>query len=250
MVRQQKVLSTALALKIALGAKSEIRNWNYNKIKKIIKISPNTFKKLLPDLEKEGFVKFVGKNKQTMVICKLHSDTADRNISVDLFDVGKDGFVSYKEVYYSLRTFFVMYLQHKKNYLRKTIQSYQNPKRSDNFKLLRKKVRRLVRGGVLRSMQDGFKEWGMSYKRIAEQTGNCLRTAQRIVKYGIEHGWMTKQVNIIRDYIPNVRGRYVPGYDFTTRNYGYILYANSYTLSKKVEESLGANQTSRRLAWQ
>lgn len=246
--RAQKTLSVALALKKALGQNCEIKNWNPNKIKKIIRISPNTFSKLLPDLIKAGYVKLCGKNKENLVVCKLYSDTANRNISVDLFDFG-NGAVVFMEVYRSLRTFVAMQLQHKKNFLKRVIQSYKDPKRSDNYRLLRRKVKRLVKGGILNSMQDDFKEWGISYKRIAKQTGNCERTAQVIIKYGIAHGWLTKKVNIIRDLIPNVCGRYVPGYDFTTRNFGYILKANSYSLSEEVELSLGFDPKDRRWLW-
>lgn len=231
--RAQKVLAIPIALKKALGQNCEIKNWNPNKISKIIRISPNTFSKFLPDMIKAGYVKFRGKNNQHLVICKLHSSTPDRNVSVDFFDFG-NGAVVFMEVYRSLRTFVAMHLQHKKDYIKKTIQSCKDPKGLGEFKAARKKVKRLIRGGILTSMQDVYKEWGITYKRIAKQTGNCVRTAQRIIKYGIYHGWLTKQVNTVRALIPNVCGRYVPGYDFTTRNFGYILKANSYTLSNVV----------------
>lgn len=231
--RAQKTLGIAIALKKALGQNSEIKNWNPNKIKQIIRISPNTFKSYLNDLLEAGYVKMRGKN---MIVCKLTSSTADRNISVDIFDFG-NGRVVFKEVYRSLRTFLAMFLQHKKDYIKRTIQSYHDPQKGDNYRLLRRKVRRLVRGGIIKSMQDIFEEWGLSYRRIAEQTGNCIRTAQNIIKYGIIHKWLHKQVNIIRDFIPGVNGRYVEGYDFTTRNYGYIIRANSYHLAESVEQS-------------
>ena len=241
-VRPQKVLSAAIALKKALGPKSEIRDWNYNKITKLIRISPNTFKKLLPELVNAGFVKFRGKNNRILVVCKLYSSTADRNVSIDFFDFGKKGTVSYKEVYRSLRAFLAMYLQHKKNFIKRTIQSCKRPKGLSEFKAARRKVKRLMNGGVLKSMQDAYKEWGISYKKIAEQTGNCVRTAQGIVKYAIAHRWMKKKVRVVRKFIPYVDYAPVKGYSFTTAHFGYILKANTYKLAPKVEIAFGCSR--------
>lgn len=240
-VRPQKVLSAAIALKKALGQKSEIRDWNCNKVCKIIKISPNTFKKLLPELVNAGYVKYRGKNNRILVVSKLYSSTVDRNVSIDFFDFGKKGIVSYKEVYRSLRAFLAMYLQHKKNFIKRTIQSCKRPKGLGEFKAARRKVKRLMNGGILRSMQDAYREWGISYRKIAEQTGNCVRTAQEIVKYAVAHRWMKKKVRVVRKFLPCVNYLPIKGYTFTTAHFGYILKANTYKLTPKVELAFGCN---------
>ena len=83
-----------------------------------------------------------------------------------------------------------------------------------------------------------YEEFGLSYKRIAKETGNCVRTAERTVKDAIVHGWCNKLRNFYQKFMYRVNRREVPGFTFTTKNNGYVMFSNTYTLSPAVSESL------------
>ena len=92
-------------------------------------------------------------------------------------------------------------------------------------------MKRLVKQGIISGMDAKYKEYGLSFKRIAKETGNCARTAQRIIKYAITKGWVTKKQNFEKIFVPNINYRYVDGYTFATRNNIYKVYATTYTLN-------------------
>ena len=229
----QKALAIALLMKQRFGRSSILKNYTINKIHKMTGISATTLNKYLPVLIEYGWVSFCGKNNQHIVVSNLASHTDGRNIKVDRFC-----FDSFFEVYRSLRAFIALIIQSHKDFIKRTIQIATDPKRGQDFKAARKLVKRLVKQGVLRSIYDGYNEFGLSYRRIASEIGNCIRTAQRTIQYAIDKSWVVKEHHSERIYAPRVNYDNVEGFSFSTKNNLYIVYANTYTLSNEVDAIL------------
>lgn len=229
--RKQKAVAIALCLKHSIGRDSCIHDYNPNKIHSLIGISPNTFKAYLPLMVEMGLVHFDGKNKEHLVISSLHSKRRNRNIDIHRFS-----FKTFKAVYNSLRAFIMLLIQRRKDFIKRTLQLANNPYPGDDCKKARIKVRCLVRQGILRKTI--WDEKGISYKRIANEIGCCVKTAQKIVKFAIRRKWCTKTTHFNYFYMRGVNHRDVYGYTFTTLNYGYNVCANTYKLSKGIKECL------------
>lgn len=225
----QKALAIALYMKYKLGRSSMMRDYTINKLHKLTHISPTTINKYLPILIKQGWVHFDGKNKQHLIISKLASHTDNRNICVDKFC-----FTSFTETYRSLRAFIALIIQSHKDFVKRTIQIATNPQKGENCKAARKLVKRLVKQGILRTIYDAYKEYGLSYKRIARETGNCVRTAQRIMKYAKDKNWVKIHHNQEQVFAPKVYFRKVEGYYFSTKNNLYRIFANTYELNPAI----------------
>lgn len=228
--RLQKALAFAIFLKFKLGRSSMMRNYSVNKIHTLTKISATTINKYLPILIEQGWVQFSGKNNQHLIASKLASHTDGRNICIDKFC-----FDSYKDVYRSLRAFLALIIQSHKDFIKRTIQIATNPKKGQNFKAARKLVKRLVRQRVLKSVYDAYKELGLSLKRIARETGNCVRTAQNIMNYAISKKWCSKQHHYEK---VNAANFYYERYMFYKNGNLYNVCANTYDLNKPVALSL------------
>lgn len=198
------------------------------------RIHTETFKKYLPIMVDMGLVRFDGKNNEHLVICCMRSKHKARNVDIHRFS-----FKSFKSVYNSLRAFLVLILQQRKDYVARTLQIARNPRKGQDFNSARKAVKRLVRQGVLKSVYDNVKELGLSYKRIAKEVGVCVRTAERVVFFALQKRWCRKQTHFLRVEMRGVNRMYVEGFTFTTRNYGFIVSANTYTLSRGIRQSLG-----------
>lgn len=231
----QKALAVALFIKHKFGRQSSMPKWSINKLHKLTRISPTTLKKYLPIIEKQGWLRYDGKNikRQTITIVNLCSNTENRNIKVDKFC-----FDSFNDVYRSLRAFIVLILQSHKDFVKRAIQIATEPRNGQDFKGARKLVKRLVKQGVLKSVYEKYKEFGLSYNRIAKETGNCARTAQRIIQYAIKKNWVQKHHNQEQVFAPKIFYRQIEGFFFATKNNLYRIFANTYTINQSVEKDL------------
>ena len=220
----QKALAIAILLKQRLGRSSMMRDYSINKIHTLTKISATTINKYMPILIENGWVSFCGKNNQHLIVSKLCSHTDGRNICVDKFC-----FDSFADVYRSLRAFLALIIQSHKDFIKRTIQIATNPKVGENCKAARKTMKRLVREGIIRDGE--YKEYGLSYKRIAKELGNCARTAFRVMQYAIKKKLVGKHNNVEQIYAPKVFYRSIIGYTFATKNNLYCVHANTYTIT-------------------
>lgn len=234
--QQQKAVSLALYLKSKLGRSSTITNYTPNKVRTMTGVCQKTFLRYLPLMVEMELVSFAGRHNEHLVINRLSSKTKMRNI-----DVAKFCYKSFTEVYRSLRAFIVLLIQSRKDYIKRTLQAAHAPKHSDDCKAARREVKRLVRNGTLKDVNEKYNEYGTSYKRMAKETGNCERTTENIIKYAIKKRWVKKTVNIIQTFMRGVMFTDVPGYDFTTKNNGYELKANMYRLMPSIARSLTNN---------
>ena len=231
--RLQKALALALFLKSKLGRSSTMRDYSVNKVHTLTGVSATTIRKYMPVLMERGWVSFCGRNGQHLVVGRLCSHTDGRNVCIDRFC-----FDSFQEVYRSLRSFLVLIMQSRKDFVRRTIQIATDPKKGQDCKAARKLVKRLVRQGVLRDAYSAYKEYGLGLKRIARETGNCVRTAQRVMKYAIDRRWVTKKRHFERVFAPNVNFLRVDGYLFSTKDHIYRVKANTYELAPSVAREL------------
>lgn len=227
--QQQKAVAIALFIKAKVGRDSTIHNYTINKIRKITGMSAATIRKFMPIMKRMGLIHFSGKNNEHLIISRLASDIKKRNICVDKFC-----FNSYKDVYNSLRAFIALIVQSHKDFVKRTLQIAHNPQHGEDCKGARKLVKRLVKQGILKSVYDEYKEYGLSYERIARETGNCVRTAQNIINYAIKKKWATKKHNFEKIFAKNVYYRKVEGYTFSTKHNIYLIHANTYQLSASV----------------
>ena len=232
----QKAMALAVFLKSKLGRSSIITHYSPNKVRTLTGVCQKTFLRYLPLMIDLNLVSFAGRNNEHLIISRLSSKTKRRNI-----DIAKFCYKSFTEVYRSLRAFIVLLLQYRKDYIKRTLQAAQDPKKGSDFDAARKEVKRLVKCGVLRSIHQKYTEFGISYKRMTKETGNCERTCENIVKYAMKKRWVKKTVNVVQTFMKGVGCRDIPGYDFTTRNNGYRLAANTYRLMPSVALSLANN---------
>lgn len=229
--RKQKAAAIALCLKYVCGRNSIIRNFNPNKISKLIHVSPNTFTKYLPVMLSIGIVHFEGTRNEHLVVSKLHSSHKERNIDIHRFD-----FKSFDTIFQSLRAFIALLIQKRKDYVRRILQLAYNPYPGDDCKAARRKVKTLVRQGILKVIR--WTERGISYKRFATELGCCVRTAQRVIEYAISKRWCRKETHFGYRYMKGVNYLELDNYTFTTRDYGFVVSANTYTLSPGIKRCL------------
>ena len=221
---QQKALAFAVFIKFKVGRDSIVKDFSINKIRKITGISATTINKYLPILLQNGWASICGSTKKHLVINRLASSTNNRNVCIDRFC-----FNSFKDVYNSIRSFLAILIQARKDFIKRTIQIATNPKVGENCKAARKTMKRLVREGIIRDGE--YKEYGLSYKRIAFELGNCAKTAFRVMQYAINKKLVVKRNNYEQVYAPNVFYRNIIGYTFATKNNLYCVHANTYTIS-------------------
>lgn len=232
--RVQKAVSLALLLKHRLGRTSTLHNWSTNKLHDVAGVSASTIKKYMPIMKSMGLVHFCGKNNQHLVVSKISSHTAHRNICIDEFC-----FDTFKDIYNSLRAFIALAVQARKDFIRRTIQTYLNPANHKVFIKARKTLKRLVKIGVLSGVDAEYKEYGLSYKRIAQEIGVCIRTAQRVVKYAVGNGWCRKHQNKEAYELRGVSFRDTGEiFTYATKHWVVQMHANTYSLSRLISDSI------------
>lgn len=178
-----------------------------------------TIRKYLDVLEKMSLIEKKGKD---LFIKKMSSDAKHRNFCISNFNIDKN-----KNVFNQLRDLLFLIIQAKKDFIHSLLRLRQNPKRGTDFK----KVRRLCKK-CCGNPNAEYKEYGISYNRIAKKIGCSVKTAMKVVKDATKRKWCKKKNNCEIVRMDGVNYRDVPGFSFTSLNYGIILRANTYTLSR------------------
>lgn len=228
----QKALALAIYLKHLLKG-SRLPEMTLRKVIQLTRLDYRTVKRYLPLMESRAYIHFEGLGKRkTLVVNRLKSHRPKRNVDISSFD-----FSSYKEVLLSLRSFMVMRIQAAKDWMKVLLDGFHNPSSTENLKDLGRKVRSYVQSGVLNNPYDGYKEYGLSLKRIARELGCSVKAAEEVVDYAISHSWMAREHHCIQVCAPGIN-HYVPeGYTFSTTNNAYIVQANTYVLSPIITEA-------------
>lgn len=213
---------------------SRIHQYTLNKLCRATGISHRTAEKYERWLLELGFIHFEGTDiNKVMIVNSIASHTTNRNINIKLMDLS-----SFFSAYRSLQSFIFIRIQHNKNYIRQLLQAKNNPDCPETFRNARRKVRNLVKQGVLKSADTKYKELGLSLSRIAKEIGCCVRTSQRVTGFAENKGWIEKVHRFTWFNAPNIYYMEVEGFTFSTRHRLCIVQPNLYVLSNAVSAAL------------
>lgn len=218
----QKAVSLLMLLKSRIGRTSSIKGASVNRIAAISGTSPSTVRKYIPIWEDMQLVEWQGSRGDVLTIKRIASKTHHRNVEVDRLN-----YKTFKMLYKTLRSLLFLILNSHKRFIERLLRTATDPQNGEDFKKARKLSEFYARrdaDGVFR-----YKEYGLSYKTIANRLGYCTRTAEEIVKFAVKLKWCRKTTHFLSHFLPNVRGMFVEGYTFTTRDHGYKVLANTYS---------------------
>lgn len=213
-----KAIAMFLLLRKRLGG-SVIKNYSINKLVSITGAHASTIKKRIRVLSQHGLVSVVGKSLR---LCSIVSKHAKRNVKLG---ERKVKYTSLKSVEYSLQAILVAQIQLTKDFAKRTIRNAHGA--SHDYKVVK------AARDAARKFGYGFEyvEKGLSYKTIAKKLGVCVKSAVEIVKFAEIRTILKKTTHFIPQHLPSVGYMEVYGYQFTTRNYGYNVLANTYSVA-------------------
>lgn len=224
---KQKAVAFAVFLKNKTNDSSVIHDFTIYKVHKLSGLSYKTIRKYLAVLFKMELAML---RSGSLYIMKMSSHIRHKNI--DISRIITDGF---KNTYNQIRDVIFLAIQARKDFIKGLLRLRKNPEWDTDFK----KVRRLCKKCCNNPYAE-YKEYGISYKRVAKEIGCCERTAFSIVKDALKRKWCTKTNRCEVVLMEGVNYMEVPGFTFTTENYGFILRSNTYTLKKEWAEAIGA----------
>jgi len=211
-----KALAMFLLIRKRIGS-NVLKDYSINKLVNLLGAHARTIKKRMHVLSQYGLVTIVGK---TLVLRSVVSKHAKRNVKL-----GKMEYSTLKSVEYSLQSILVAVIQSRKDFAQRTIRYAHGA--SHDYKVVK------AARNAARKFGYGFEyvEKGLSYKTIAKKLGVSIKTAVEIVKFAVKHTILKKTKHFISTYLPKVNFMEGLGYTFTTRNYGYNIMANTYSIS-------------------
>lgn len=221
------VKALALAVFVKHRVKSStITNFTIDKLHKLTNLHSTTIKKRLKTLNELGLISRSGNNNEHLVFNSISSHNKFRNI-----DISKAIFDTIKDVEKSLLTFIVVEIQKRKNFVKQILNTTSNSKSYKELKSARRKCR-------VFGLRGEYKEYGISYKKIAREMCVSVAKAVNIIKYAIENQFLNKEHNqsqvfclgiaSMAKYVSNVGGT------FYTKDNIYKIYANTYTLGARL----------------
>ena len=226
-----KALSLLLVLKSKLGKTQAIPKASQNKIAEIAGVSPSTIKRYIVIWERLGLIEWRGKKKDVLVVGRMAFRTKHRNISLDRLS-----FKDFKTVYEQFRSLLFLVILSCKSFVKRMIQTVNTSKDSEEVKAALKSCNRYVKRNKNKEFE--YQELGISYSKIGQKIGFCKRTAEKIVKIAVKKRWCRKFTHFEWTHLPGVNGMYVEGFTFTTLDYGFVVKANTYKLSRFWEVAL------------
>ena len=218
-MQKQRAVAFAILLKELTNNSSLVRDFSINKVHQMTNMHAKTIRKYIDVLIKMGLVTIEG---NTLRIASMTSNKKHRNLDISQFIIDKT-----KDIYNQIRDVLFLLIQAKKEYAKHVLRLRKCPTKDTDFK----KVRRYCKQHYS-DPDTEYTERGLSYKTIAKQMAFSIPTVMKIVKDTVRRGWVRKKVNTIYDYLPGVGCMEIPGYDFTTYNYGVKKRANTYQISK------------------
>ena len=213
-----KAIAMCLLIRKKLGS-NVLKNYSINKLVNLLGAHARTIKKRIRVLSQYGLLTIEGK---ALVLRSIVSNHAKRNVKLG---ERKVEYSSLKSVEYSLQAILVVVIQSRKDFAQRTIRNAHGA--SHDYKVVK------AARDAARKFGYGFeyKENGLSYKTIARRLGVSVKTAVEIVKFAVKRTILKKTTHSIATYMQSVCGMEVYGYTFTTRNYGYKVLANSYSVA-------------------
>ncbi len=215
-----KALALAIYIKRHVTS-SLIKNWTVSKICSVTGISATTVKKRIQTLRELQLIKELGRH---LLFVNMKSSCQRNNLDISKI---KDDTV--KDIERSLQAILVVIIQQQKNYANLQLQHATDGRTYEEVK--KGQCERKLYG-----WQHSYTENGLSYKRIAEKLGVCLKSAFDAVAFGIKCGFFSK-ISHFDCFYSLGKGaknlKEVPqGYTFISKK-GYLwkVRANTYVLS-------------------
>lgn len=213
-----KALAMFLLIRKKLGS-NVIKDYTTNKLVNLLGAHARTIKNRIHVLLQYGLVTF---KNNTLMLRSIVSKHSQRNVKLG---ERKMDYSSLKNVEYSLRAILVVVIQSRKDFAHRTIRNAHGA--SHDYKVVkaaRDTARKFGYGNE-------YKEYGLSYRTIAQRLGVSIKTAFETIKFAVKRAILKKEKHCISTFMKSVGKREVEGYTFTTNNYGYIILANSYSIS-------------------
>ena len=224
--QKQKAVAFALLLKDRTDDSSVVMDFTIYKLQKLTAgeggkggMSYKTIRKYLDVLVKMGYAEIRGGN---LYIKSMASASKHRNICISAFSIDKT-----KNIFNQIRELLFLAIQAHKDFIQSLLRLRKDPPRGTDFRKLRRLCKKCCD-----NPDAEYEEYGLSYNRIAAEIGCCSRTAIKVVKDAVRRKWCTKENHCEVVRMDGVHFREIPGYAFTTQNYGFILRPNTYTLSR------------------
>lgn len=162
-----------------------------------------------------------------LVLCSLSDRRGKFNLSL-----GDTSGLTISELENHLLTAQVMLILKRKEFVKRTIETATNPKRTkDGYQDFKQARRRCRQYGYTRE----FHDHGLSYRTIARRLGISLQKAEEVIRYATTCGLLVKHthqqqlfaygIGAAAKYINESRST-----TFSTKNNSYIVYANTYTM--------------------
>lgn len=192
------------------------KEYSVSKLSSLTGVHASTIKKRLQTLKNRNLVKIEGR---TLIFLSITSKHRNRNQKLT-----SASFNSLNEVEKSLFAILICIIQQRKDFIHRAILDAKHSKCSKVIKKAKAIIRKYANG-------DKFRELGMSYKTIAKKLGISLKTAFEYVKYAVEHDFIIKKNHFLRVLYKGVNYSYVKGATFTTKDYAFFVYANTYRVS-------------------
>ena len=197
---------------------SNIRHYSINLIHSITGIHAVTIRKRLQTLNEYGLILIENDN---LIIRSTVSKHVKRNMNI-----GRMDFTSVKTVERSLQALQVVFMQQRKDFCKHTIHNAHHGFNPKKIKAARKACRKYGFG-------DKYVEHGLSYAIMARKLGLAVTTVFNIVKQGIRRKYFKKFTHFAWTVLKGVCGMDIQGYTFTTKNYGFQVQSNTYTVGCK-----------------
>lgn len=213
-----KAIAMFLLIRKRLGS-NLLKDYSINKLVNLLGAHASTIKKRMRVLFQYGLVSMSGKSLALRSVVSKHTK---RNVKLG---ERKMEYSTLKSVEYSLQAILLVVIQNRKDFAKRTIRNAHGA--SHDYKVVK------TARDAARKFGFGFEyiERGLSYKTIAKKFGVCVKTAVEIVKFAVKRTILKKETHSIATYMQSVCGREVQGYTFTTRNYGYNILANTYSVA-------------------
>jgi len=234
---KQRAVAFALLLKDRTNDSSVIRNFTIYKLQKLTvlkvkgkesKMHYDTIKKYVDVLIKMGLVVINGCD---LYIKKMASSTKHRNIDISRFIIDKT-----KNVFEQIRELLFLMVQAHKDYVQSLLRLRKNPPSGVSLPKLRKVCKKCCG-----NPDAEYKEYGLSYKKASMFMGCCAKTAFTSAQKAIKRGWCKKHNRCEVHEMVGVHYREIPGYSYTTENYGFIIRSNTFILSKFWSKALNVD---------
>lgn len=229
MIPDDKQFVKAFSLAIFIKHKfvsSTVTNFSFNKLHKITGLHSVTLKKRIRVLKNLGFIEYIGRNNEHLVVKSMSSHNKLRNI-----DLSNIVFDTIKDIEKSLLTLIVVEIQKRKNYVKQIINAFVNPKTTKQYKAARRKCRLFGYGHQ-------YNEYGISYKRIAREMGVGIQKAVKIIKFAVKYKFLEIIHRQEQEFCYGIKliDKYdgKKDYTFCTKNNKYTIFANEYVLGSRV----------------